>query len=184
MSAAAAAATYAGISLPKIAFGQPKAASLTYPKGFLWGCATAAYQIEGGAQADGRGPSVWDTFSHTAGKTYRGETGDVADDSYHLYKEDVKLLKNLGVSVYRMSVSWSRVFPDGTGAAEPQGPRLLQPRRRRAAREQHHAIRHAVSLGPAAGAARRLAIARHVEGLCGLCGLRGEALSATACTTL
>jgi beta-glucosidase len=119
--AAAAAATYAGMSFPKIAFGQPKAASLSYPKGFLWGCATAAYQVEGGAQDDGRGPSVWDTFSHTPGKTNRGETGDVADDSYHLYKQDVKLLKNLGVSVYRMSISWSRVFPNGTGQPNAKG---------------------------------------------------------------
>jgi beta-glucosidase len=119
--AATAAATYAGMSLPQLAFGQPKATSFSFPKGFLWGCATAAYQIEGGAQDDGRGPSVWDTFSHIPGKTYHGETGDVADDSYHLYKEDVKLLKNLGASVYRMSISWSRVFPNGTGQPNPKG---------------------------------------------------------------
>jgi beta-glucosidase len=120
-SIAAAAAAYAGMSFQKSAFSQPKAASLNYPKGFLWGSATAAYQIEGGAQDDGRGPSVWDTFSHTAGKTYQGETGDVACDSYHLYKEDVKLLRNLGVSVYRMSISWSRVFPSGTGQPNQKG---------------------------------------------------------------
>src|ERR1700757_361068 len=120
-SIAAAAAAYAGMSFPKSAFSQPKAASLNYPKGFLWGCATAAYQIEGGAQDDGRGPSLWDTFSHTPGKTYHGETGDVADDSYHLYKQDVQLLKNLGVSTYRMSVSWSRVFPSGTGQVNQKG---------------------------------------------------------------
>ncbi len=119
--AAAAATTYAGLSLPKIAFGQPRASSLVYPKGFLWGCATAAYQIEGGAQDDGRGPSVWDTFSHTPGKTNHGETGDVADDSYHLYKEDVKLLKALGTTIYRMSISWSRMFPNGTGQPNAKG---------------------------------------------------------------
>lgn len=119
--AAAAATAYAGISLPKFAFGQPQPATLHYPKGFLWGCATAAYQIEGGARDDGRGPSVWDTFSHTPGKTYHGETGDVADDSYHLYKQDVQLLKALGVSTYRMSISWSRVFPEGTGQVNPKG---------------------------------------------------------------
>jgi beta-glucosidase len=118
---AAAAATFAGLSSPRFAFGQPKASSLSYPKGFLWGCATAAYQIEGGARDDGRGPSVWDTFSHTQGKTNRGETGDVADDSYRLYKEDVKLLKNLGVGIYRMSISWSRVFPSGTGQPNAKG---------------------------------------------------------------
>src|ERR1019366_216594 len=89
--AATAAATVAGVSLPEVAFGQaqPPPANFSYPKGFLWGCATAAYQIEGGARDDGRGPSLWDVFSHTPGKTHDGETGEVADDSYHLYKEDV-----------------------------------------------------------------------------------------------
>ena len=113
--AASAAAAFSGLSFPKMAFGQPRpeAAELRYPKGFLWGCATAAYQIEGGAKDDGRGPSTWDVFSHTPGKTHEGDTGDVADDSYHLYKEDVKLLKALGVGGYRMSMSWSRVFPTG-----------------------------------------------------------------------
>ena len=120
-AAAAAAATYAGISLPKFAWGVPRPARVEYPKGFLWGCATASYQIEGGAKADGRGPSIWDTFSHTPGKTYHGDTGDVADDSYHLYKEDVQLLKNLGVSTYRMSISWSRVFPSGKGEVNQKG---------------------------------------------------------------
>src|SRR6202453_2981314 len=118
-AAIAAAAAYTGMSSPLLAWGQ--SAALTYPKGFLWGCATAAYQIEGGAKEDGRGPSIWDTFSHTPGKTYHGETGDVADDSYHLYKEDVQLLKNLGVKVYRLSISWSRVFPDGTGQPNDKG---------------------------------------------------------------
>ncbi len=119
--AATAAAAYAGMALPKFAFGEPLPTTLHYPKGFLWGCATAAYQIEGGARDDGRGPSVWDTFSHTPGKTHNGDTGDVADDSYHLYKEDVRLLKNLGVGGYRMSISWSRVFPEGTGKVNPKG---------------------------------------------------------------
>ena len=119
--AVSAAATLAGASLPKFAWGQPQVRRLEFPKSFLWGCATAAYQVEGGAQADGRGPSVWDTFSHTPGKTHEGDTGDVADDSYHLYKEDVQLLKALGVSTYRLSISWSRVFPSGTGAVNPKG---------------------------------------------------------------
>src|SRR6516162_4952926 len=95
-AAASAAAAFSGLSLPQLAFGQqphPETTNLRFPKGFLWGCATAAYQIEGGAKDDGRGPSTWDVFSHTPGKTHDGETGDVADDSYHLYKEDVKLLK-------------------------------------------------------------------------------------------
>jgi beta-glucosidase len=119
--AATAAATYAGLSLPKYAFGEPQPKTLHYPDGFLWGTATAAYQIEGGVKDDGRGPSVWDTFSHTAGKTYHGETGDIADDSYHRYTEDVQLLKALGVGGYRFSISWSRVFPKGVGAANTKG---------------------------------------------------------------
>ena len=119
--AAAAAATYAGLALPRFAFGDPLPSMLHYPKGFLWGCATAAYQVEGGARDDGRGPSVWDTFSHTPGKTHNGDTGDVADDSYHLYKEDVRLLRNLGVSTHRFSISWSRVFPSGKAPVNPKG---------------------------------------------------------------
>jgi beta-glucosidase len=118
---AASAAALAGVSLPRIALGQMQPSTRVFPKGFLWGCATAAYQIEGGARDDGRGPSVWDTFSHTPGKTHEGDTGDVADDSYHLYKEDVQLLKALGVATYRMSVSWSRVFPSGTGQPNAKG---------------------------------------------------------------
>lgn len=121
--AASAAAAASGFSFPKMAFGQarPEATELRYPKGFVWGCATAAYQIEGGAKDDGRGPSTWDVFSHTAGKTHEGDTGDVADDSYHLYKEDVKLLKGIGAGGYRMSMSWSRVFPSGKGEVNHKG---------------------------------------------------------------
>ena len=119
--AAAAAAACAGVSLPRFAWGEARPGRIEYPKGFLWGCATAAYQVEGGAKADGRGPSLWDVFSHTPGKTHNGDTGDLADDSYHLYKEDVQLLKNLGVNVYRMSISWSRVFPTGKGEVNQKG---------------------------------------------------------------
>jgi beta-glucosidase len=119
--AVSAAAALAGAALPKLGLAQPHVSRLEFPKGFLWGCATAAYQIEGGAAEDGRGPSLWDVFSHTPGKTHDGETGDVADDSYHLYKEDVQLLKALGVSTYRMSISWSRIFPTGTGPVNPKG---------------------------------------------------------------
>ena len=119
--AASAGAAVAGASLPKIALAQTHSAGLEFPKGFLWGCATAAYQIEGAAKEDGRGQSVWDVFSHTPGITVNGDTGDVADDSYHLYKEDVRLLKNLGVSTYRLSMSWSRIFPNGTGQPNPKG---------------------------------------------------------------
>src|SRR6202046_4175136 len=112
----------AAAALPRMPLAQMATPSLQrFPSNFLWGCATAAYQIEGAVSEDGRKPSVWDTFSHTPGKTFQGETGDIADDSYHLYKEDIKLLKNLGVSVYRFSIAWSRIFPDGTGQANETG---------------------------------------------------------------
>ena len=94
---------------------------LRFPPDFLWGAATAAYQIEGAAGADGRGPSIWDTFSHTPGRVRNGDTGDVAVDHYHRYAEDVALLAALGVKGYRFSVSWPRVQPDGRGPANQPG---------------------------------------------------------------
>ena len=118
----AAAGAVLGAPLPKIAGAQsPSPQPLPFPSDFLWGCATSAYQIEGAVAQDGRGPSIWDTFSHTPGKTHKGDTGDVADDSYHLYKEDVKLLKELGVKAYRFSLSWSRIFPEGKGRPNEAG---------------------------------------------------------------
>jgi beta-glucosidase len=95
--------------------------SLAFPQGFLWGSATAAYQVEGAVAEDGRGPSVWDTFAHTPGKVVANATGAVADDHYHRYKEDVALMKALGVKTYRFSIAWPRVFPQGTGAPNPKG---------------------------------------------------------------
>jgi beta-glucosidase len=97
------------------------ASGRTFPRGFLWGTATASYQVEGAVTEDGRGPSIWDTFSHTPGKTVNGATGDVADDHYHRYKQDVQLMKALGVKVYRFSIAWPRVFPQGTGSPNPKG---------------------------------------------------------------
>ncbi|MEU8340737.1 GH1 family beta-glucosidase [Spirillospora sp. NPDC048832] len=85
-----------------------------FPQGFLWGAATAAYQIEGAAQEDGRAPSIWDTFSHTPGKVLDGDTGDVATDHYHRWEEDIATMAALGIAAYRFSISWSRVLPDGT----------------------------------------------------------------------
>ncbi|WP_412519004.1 beta-glucosidase [Actinomadura madurae] len=85
-----------------------------FPKGFLWGAATAAYQIEGAAREDGRAPSIWDTFSHTPGKTLNGDTGDVATDHYHRRQDDIATMAELGIGAYRFSISWSRVLPDGT----------------------------------------------------------------------
>jgi len=94
---------------------------LRFPDGFLWGAATAAYQIEGAPDADGKGPSIWDTFSHTPGKVFHGENGDVACDSYHRYPEDIAVLQQLGVGAYRFSLSWPRIQPDGRGAVNPKG---------------------------------------------------------------
>jgi beta-glucosidase len=94
---------------------------MSYPTDFAWGVATSAYQIEGAAAIDGRGPSIWDRFSHTPGKTARGETGDVACDHYNRYRDDVALMAALGVNAYRFSVSWSRVLPDGTGDINQRG---------------------------------------------------------------
>jgi beta-glucosidase len=106
--------------------GQPRETYYAFPNGFLWGCATAAYQVEGAATADGRGPSIWDTFSHTPHKVYEDQTGDVADDHYHLYKQDVGLLKDVGAKCYRFSVSWPRVFPEGTGKPNEKGIEFYQ----------------------------------------------------------
>jgi beta-glucosidase len=92
-----------------------------FPKGFFWGTATAAYQIEGAWNEDGKGPSIWDTYAHTPGKIKNGDTGDVANDHYHRYKEDVKLMKDLGATAYRFSISWPRVFPEGTGQPNAKG---------------------------------------------------------------
>jgi beta-glucosidase len=96
-------------------------ASISFPEGFLWGAATAAYQIEGGARAAGRGPSVWDTFSHTEGKVANGDTGDVACDHYHRMADDVAMMADLGLQTYRFSISWSRVMPDGRGTVNRTG---------------------------------------------------------------
>ena len=88
-----------------------------FPPGFQFGVSTASYQIEGAADEDGRGKSIWDTFSHTPGRTHDGDTGDVACDHYHRYRDDVALMADLGVDAYRFSVAWSRVQPDGSGPA-------------------------------------------------------------------
>ncbi|MFG2196187.1 GH1 family beta-glucosidase [Streptomyces sp. NPDC048639] len=93
----------------------------SFPPGFLWGAATAAYQIEGAAQEDGRTRSIWDTFSHTPGKVAGGDTGDIAVDHYHRFREDVRLMAELGLGAYRFSVSWPRVQPTGRGPAVQRG---------------------------------------------------------------
>jgi beta-glucosidase len=128
-SAAAAAGGLAGLGLADLglggaglathAAGEP--ARLRFPDGFVWGTSTSAYQIEGAAGADGRAPSIWDTFCRIPGKVVNGDTGDVATDHYHRYLEDVGLMARAGFGAYRFSVSWARVIPAGTGPANHRG---------------------------------------------------------------
>ncbi|NRQ34670.1 beta-glucosidase [Nonomuraea sp. NN258] len=96
-------------------------AGLRFPTGFTWGAATSAYQIEGAVAEDGRGTSIWDTFTKTPGRVVGGENADVAIDHYHRYREDVAIMAELGLSAYRFSVSWPRVQPDGSGAINAKG---------------------------------------------------------------
>jgi beta-glucosidase len=97
------------------------ASTVRFPDGFKWGVATASYQIEGAVDEDGRAPSIWDTFSHTPGAVLGGDTGDVADDHYHRWPEDVDLLADLGVGYYRLSLAWPRLQPSGRGALNQAG---------------------------------------------------------------
>jgi beta-glucosidase len=92
-----------------------------FPKGFLWGAATSAYQIEGSPLADGAGASIWHRFAHTPGRTRDGATGDIACDHYRRHREDVALMRELGLGAYRFSLSWSRILPDGVGTVNPRG---------------------------------------------------------------
>src|SRR5262245_41633512 len=92
-----------------------------FPKNFLWGSASAAYQVEGAWDADGKGLSVWDPFTKIPGKTYKGSNGDVAVDHYHRYKEDVALMAEMGLRAYRFSVRWPRIVLAGRGAANVPG---------------------------------------------------------------
>ena len=94
---------------------------MAFPDGFLWGAATAAYQIEGAANEDGRGRSIWDTFAHTPGNVHHGDTGDTACDHYHRLDEDLDLMAEIGLEAYRFSVSWPRIQPEGSGPANQKG---------------------------------------------------------------
>src|SRR5499426_3868045 len=96
-------------------------AARTFPDGFYWGAATSAYQIEGAWNEDGKGKSIWDAYAHTPGKIKNGDTADVANDHYHRYKEDVALMMELGATAYRFSISWPRIFPEGTGQPNAKG---------------------------------------------------------------
>lgn len=99
----------------------PDSAFLQFPPDFTWGTATSAYQIEGSCNSDGRGPSIWDTFSHQPGRTYRGQTGDTAADHYQRWQSDLDLLAGLRVNAYRFSIAWTRVVPDGRGPVNAPG---------------------------------------------------------------
>ncbi len=94
---------------------------MSFRKDFIWGAATASYQIEGAAFEDGKGRNVWDDFSHAKGNVFGGHTGDVACDHYHLFKQDVALMKEMGVRNYRFSLSWARILPEGTGRINQKG---------------------------------------------------------------
>ena len=95
--------------------------SSALPESFRWGAATSAYQIEGGTGEDGKGESIWDRFAHQPGTTFRGETGDIACDHYHRWREDIALMAGLGITAYRFSIAWTRILPDGTGDPNPAG---------------------------------------------------------------
>jgi beta-glucosidase len=117
----ATAARAIGSAAPAHAAGGGAVRPASFPYGFKWGCATAAFQIEGALAEDGRGPSIWDAFAHTPGKIVNGSVPDVACDSYHRFREDTQLLKGLGANAYRLSVAWPRIFPEGRGQPNPKG---------------------------------------------------------------
>ncbi len=112
-----------GLTAPALAAeSEPRPiAAASFPDGFVWGTATSSYQVEGAVSEDGRGKSIWDIFSHTPGKIADGSNGDRTSDHYHRYREDVRLIRDLGAKAYRFSIAWPRVFPDGTGAPNPKG---------------------------------------------------------------
>lgn len=94
---------------------------LIFPKDFLWGAATAAYQIEGAWNEDGKGESIWDRFAHTPGAIFQNQNGDIACDHYHRYEEDIEMMSKIGLKAYRFSISWPRIFPEGRGKINPKG---------------------------------------------------------------
>ena len=104
--------------MPKITISS---SDCTFPAEFVWGSATASYQIEGAAREDGRGPSTWDVFCRRPGAVFEGHSGDVACDHYHRYRDDIALMRELGLQAYRFSIAWSRVLPEGCGQVNPAG---------------------------------------------------------------
>ena len=95
--------------------------TMGFKKDFVWGAATSAYQVEGAYNEDGRGLSVWDVFTHEDGRVFGNHTGDIACDHYHKFREDVKLMGEIGIKAYRFSISWSRIIPNGTGTVNEAG---------------------------------------------------------------
>ena len=94
---------------------------ITFPKDFIWGCAASAYQVEGAWNEDGKGPSIWDSFTRIPGKIADGTNADIATDHYHRYKEDVALMADVGLRAYRFSTAWSRILPEGIGPVNQKG---------------------------------------------------------------
>lgn len=92
-----------------------------FPADFTWGTATASYQVEGAVAEDGRGKSIWDTFAHTPGRIADGQDGDVADDHYHRYPQDIAMMADLGLNAYRFSIAWPRIQPTGSGEPSTAG---------------------------------------------------------------
>jgi beta-glucosidase len=92
-----------------------------FPNGFIWGASTSAYQIEGAWNEDGKGKSIWDIYSHTPGKIYKDENGDIASDHYHRWREDLDLIKSLNLNAYRFSIAWTRILPEGSGQVNQKG---------------------------------------------------------------
>jgi len=122
MKLAGASTLAAGAATPALAATADDAsAALAFPRGFFWGGATSAYQIEGAWNEDGKGPSIWDRFTHMPGKIRNGDTGDTALDHYRRFKDDVQSIKALGIKTYRFSISWPRLFPDGAGEPNAKG---------------------------------------------------------------
>jgi Glycosyl hydrolase family 1 len=131
-----------------------------FPEDFLWGTATASYQVEGAWNEDGKGQSIWDRFTHTPGKVRGGVTGDVACDQYHLYAQDIELAKRLNQKSHRFSISWPRIQPLGTGTPNMKGTGLLQPLCRYLAGGWHPALVHDVPLGSSASTRRSWRLAK------------------------